>query len=110
MKSKVDKLDVDELVLVPVDLNKLSGVVKNDVVEKSVFKTKNIEDKIPGITNLVINTTVNAKINEVKGEIPSITDLATITALTAVESKIPNVSNLVKKKNKTEYNTKISEF
>ena len=33
-----------------------------------------------------------------KGEIPSITDLATITALTAVESKIPNVSNLVKKK------------
>ena len=28
---------------------------------------------------------------------PSITNLATITALTAVENKIPSVSNLVKK-------------
>ena len=34
--------------------------------------------------------------NEVKGETPSITYLATSTALTAVENKIP-VSNLVKK-------------
>ena len=42
MKSKVDKLDVDELVLVPVDLNKLSGVVKNDVVEKSVYSRQKI--------------------------------------------------------------------
>ena len=32
---------------------------------------------------------------------------ATSTALTAVENKIPNVSNLVKK---TDYNTKISEI
>ena len=37
------------------------------------------------------------KINEVKGEIPNITNLATTAALTAVENKIPNVSNLVKK-------------
>ena len=37
------------------------------------------------------------KINEVKGKIPSITNLATATALTDVENKIPNVSNLVKK-------------
>ena len=33
----------------------------------------------------------------VKGEIPSITNLATTTAVTAVEIKVPNVSNLVKK-------------
>ena len=45
--------------------------------------------------------------NEVKGETPSITYLATSTALTAVENKIPNVSNLVKK---TDYNTKINEM
>ena len=37
----------------------------------------------------------------------NITNLATTTALTAVENKIPNVSNLVKK---TDYNTKISEI
>ena len=38
MKSKVDKLDVDKLVSVPVDLSKLSVVVKNDVVKKDVSK------------------------------------------------------------------------
>ena len=33
---------------------------------------KNNEDKIPAdITNLATKTTLNAKINEVKGEIPS---------------------------------------
>ena len=46
---------------------------------------------------LLTNTSLNAKINEVKGEIPNITNLATTIALTAVKNKIPNVSNLVKK-------------
>ena len=75
MESKVDILDVDKLVPVPVDLSKLSDVVKNDVVKKDVsnVQIKSIEDKMPDITNLAINTTINAKINEVKGEIPSIT-------------------------------------
>ena len=49
LKSKVEKLDVDKLVPGPVDLSKLSDVVKNDVVKKDVCnaKIKNIEDKIP---------------------------------------------------------------
>ena len=34
LKSKVDKLDVDKLVPAPVDLSKLSDVVKNCVVKK----------------------------------------------------------------------------
>ena len=89
LKSNVDKLDidklknvptnlsnlksqVDKLVPVPVDLSKLSDVSKNDVVKKDVYnaKIKNIEDKIPDITNLATKTTLNAKINVVKGEIP----------------------------------------
>ena len=37
---KVDKLDVDKLVRVPVDLSKLSDVVKNDVVKKGVCNNK----------------------------------------------------------------------
>ena len=62
LKSKVDKLDVDKLVPVPVDLSKLSDVVKNDVVKKDVYnaKIKNIEDKIPDITNLATNSSLNA--------------------------------------------------
>ena len=109
MKSKVDKLDVDKLVSVPVDLSKLSDAVKNNFVQKDVYnaKIKNIEDKMSDITNLATNTTLNVKINEIKNEIPGITSLATTTAITAVENKIPNVSNLVKK---TDYNTKINEI
>ena len=37
LKSKVDKLDVDELVPVPVDLSRLGDVLKNDVVKKVLY-------------------------------------------------------------------------
>ena len=40
LKSTVDKLDFDELVPVPVDLNELSDVVKNNVVKKDVYNAK----------------------------------------------------------------------
>ena len=59
MKSKVGKLDVDKLIPVPADLSKLSDVVKNDVVKKTEYK-------IPVITNLATNTTLNDKIDEIK--------------------------------------------
>ena len=123
LKSKVDKLDIDKLVPVPADLNRLSDAVKNYVVKKDRYnaKIKNIEDKIAYITNLATNDSLNAKINKVKDEIPSFTNLATTAALNskidevkgklpnitnvastmvlnAVEKKIHNVSNLVKKK------------
>ena len=38
-----------------------------------------------------------AKISELENKIPTFTNLVTTTALTAVENKIFNVSNLVKK-------------
>ena len=59
---------------------------------------------MPSIANL--STTpiaLNIKINEVKNKLLNIINLATISALTAVENKIP--SNLV-----NEYDTKISEI
>ena len=65
-----------------------------------------VKVEIPSITNIATNTSFNAKINEVKGEIPNITNLATTAALTALESKIPNVDNLVKQ---SDYITKVSE-
>ena len=103
LKCKVNKLDVDKLVPVPVYLSKLSDVVKNNVVKKGVY---NANIKILDITNLTTNATLDVKINKVKGEIPSITNLSTTIAFTAAENKMPNVSNLV---NKNEYNTKINE-
>ena len=77
LKIKVDKLDVDKLVPVPVNLSKYSNVVKNEVVKKTGYnaKIKNIEDKMPDISNLATKTILNTKINEVKTEIPSISGL-----------------------------------
>ena len=43
----------------------------------------------------------------VENKIPSISNLATKTALTTVENKIPSISGLVKK---TDYNTKIADI
>ena len=120
LKTDVDKLDIDKLVPVAVDLSKLSDVVKNDVVKKTVYdklvakvnsidtsgfvlKTKydtdksELENKIPDTSGLVKKTDYNAKITEIEGKIPSISGLATNVVLTAVENKIPNISTLVKK-------------
>ena len=52
-------------------------------------------------------TDFNAKVTEIEGKIPSISGLATNSAVTAVSNKIPDVSSLVKK---TDYNRKISEI
>ena len=54
LKTEIDKLDIDKLVPVPVDLSKLSNVAKNDVVKKSDCNAKiaEIENKIPDISNL----------------------------------------------------------
>ena len=37
LKTEVDKLDINKLVTVPVNLSKLSNVVKNEVVKKTVY-------------------------------------------------------------------------
>ena len=71
----------------PVDLSKLSHVVKNDVVKEDVYHANitNIEHEIPDITNLATKATRNVKINKVKSEIPNIAYLAFKPALNAVE-------------------------
>ena len=67
LENEVDQLNVDILVPVPLVLSKLSEVIKSYIVNDGLYnvKIKNIEDKIPYITNLATNTTRNAKINEV---------------------------------------------
>ena len=37
LKTEVDKLDINKLVSVPVDLSKLSDIVKNDVLKKKLY-------------------------------------------------------------------------
>ena len=126
LKTEVDKLYIDKFVPVPVDLNKLRDVVKNDVVKKAMYdklvaKVNNIdtsnfvlkikyntnktelEKKIPN----VIDFFKEAKLTELENKIPDISSLATKTALIIVENRIPDVSSLVKK---TYYNTKITDI
>ena len=111
LKTEVDKLDIDKLAPVPVDLSKLSDVVKNDVVKKDVYdklvtkvnnidtrgfvlKTKydtdkpELENKIPDTRGLVKKTNYDAKIADIEGKFPDISNLATKTALTTALSKI----------------------
>ena len=130
LKTEVDKLDIDKLVPVPVDLSELSDVSKNDVVKKAVYgklaakvnnidistfvlKTKydrdksKIENKIPDTSGLVKKTDYNIKIIEIENKIADASILATKSALTTVENKTPEVSSFVKK---TDYNTKITEI
>ena len=94
MNSKVNNLNVDRLVPNPVDLSKLSDIVKYIVVQEDVHnaKIKNIEDKISDITNAATQASLNAKINEVKGETSNVTNLMITNDLSAL-----SVSNLVKK-------------
>ena len=37
LKAEVDKLDIDKLVPIPVDLSKLSDLLKNEFVKKTVY-------------------------------------------------------------------------
>ena len=58
LKTEVDKLDTNKLETTPVDLDKLSNVVENEVVKKTEFNAKVtcIEAQITGLTK---NTTDN---------------------------------------------------
>ena len=118
LKTEVDKLDIDKLKSVPIDLVKLSSVVKNDVVKKTEYdklvnkvhcidNTNNVsrtkyekdgsdfEDKIDK-SDLVKKSALTA----VENKVPDISGLATKSALTAAQNKIPDVSTLVKKNNR----------
>ena len=137
LKTKVDKIDVDKLKTIPVDLSKLSNVVNNEVVKKIVhdklvakinnidtsgfvLKTKYETDKsdlekkisdadrkIPDTSGLVKKADYNATLIEIESKVPSISGLVTNAGLTEVENKIPDVSSLVKQ---TDHDAKISDI
>ena len=134
LKTEVNKLDIDKLKPVRVDLSKLSDVAKNDVVKKTVYsklvtkvnkidtsgfvsktecKTKKsdlkekiiyADKKVSDTNGLVKKTDYNAKVSEIESKIPRISGSATTSALTAVGNKILELSSLVKKADR---NTKI---
>ena len=87
LKTEVDKLDIDKLVPVPVDLSKLSDVAKNYVVKETVY------DILVAKVNSIDTSTFVLKSKYDTDKI-------------GIENKIPDTSDLVKK---TDYNTKITK-
>ena len=96
LKTEVDKLDINKLVPVPVDLSKLSDVVKNDVVKKTDYNAKiaEIENKIPDISNLATKTALNTVGNEITDTSGLVKKVDYNTEITKIEGKIPDVRNL----------------
>ena len=127
LKAEVNKLDIDKLVSVPVDLSKLSDLVKNDVVKKNVYnklvakvngidrskfisKTRydtdksELENKIPETSGLVKNTDYNTKVTEIEGKILHISSLATKTATKSdYSSKVTEIENTFNNHNHDKY-------
>ena len=88
LKTQVDNLDIDKLVPVPIDLSKLSDVVKNDIAKKTVY------DKLVAKVNSIDTSgfVLKTKYDTDKSEL---------------ENKISDTSGLVKK---TNYDIKITEI
>ena len=116
LKTEVDKLDIDKLTSVPIDLAKLSNVVKNDVVKKTEYDK--LVNKVNGIdnTNFVSRTKYEKdgsdfedKIDKIEKRIPDVSDLVKKSALTAVENKIPDISGLAAKSALTAVENKIPD-
>ena len=73
LKNEVDKLDIDQLVPVPVDVSKLSHAVKNDVIKKTDYSAKITE--------------IEGKILDIENKIPDVSGLATKTPLMQLKIK-----------------------
>ena len=95
LKTEVDKLDIDKPVPVPVNLSKLSDVVKNNVAKKTEYNK--LVAKVDNIntTNFVENTKYENDGPDFENKIDKI------------DKKTLDISSLVKKK--TDFNTKVFE-
>ena len=103
LKTEVDKIDVDKLKTTPIDLDRLSNLVKNDVVKKTDYNVKvtNTEGQIARITkNTIDNLADITKLKAIdtnsfvlKTKLAS--DVTTLeNKIDTVDKKIPDISGL----------------
>ena len=95
LKTEVDKIDAGKLKTVPVDLAKLSNVVKNDVVKTTEFN--NLKTKVDDIdtTDFVKKTKYEKDVSDFEEKISQI------------DKRIPDARDVVKK---NDFNTKVTEI
>ena len=82
---KTDKLDIDKLATVLIDLSKLSDVVKNDVIKKTEFDTLVARVNNIDTTGFVLKTTYDTGKSDLEKKISD------------AGKKIPDACNLAKK-------------
>ena len=87
LKTEVDKLDIDKLAPVPVDLGKLIDVVKKAVYNELTAKVNNIDT-----SDFVLKAKYQADKAKLEKKIPDVNYFVKKTKLTELENKIPDVS------------------
>ena len=94
---------------------KVDGIDLTKYVKKSDYDTKvgNLELKSPDVSCKLNTSDFNSKVSELENKVktaeqnPNISNLETISSVTAVLNKIPDVSDFVKK---SDYATEISSI
>ena len=76
LKTKLDTLDIDKLVPVPVDWSKLSDVVKNDIIKKDVYGKLVANANSIDTTGIVLKPEDDTDKSEVENKIPDNNGLA----------------------------------
>ena len=92
LKTEVDKLDVDKLVPIPVDLSKLSDLVKSDIVKKTVYDILVANVNNIDTSDFVLKTKYQTDKTELGNKTPNVTDFFKKAKLNELENKIPDVS------------------
>ena len=124
LKTEIDKIDADKLKTTPIDLDRLSNLVKNDVVKKTDYNTKvtSIEAQLAGLTKNTVDNLVDItklKAIDTNSFATSIKFSADTNALDdkidGVEKKTPDISGLATKTSLNSYfqtstfNSKVTE-
>ena len=95
LKTEVDKIDADKLKYVPVDVTKLTNVIKSDVVKKIEYNKLVTKVDNTDTTNFVKKTKYEKDGSGFEDKINKI------------DKKILDIASLVKK---TYFNTKVTEI
>ena len=74
LEAEVDKLDINKLVPVSTDLRKLSNVVKNDAVKKTVYDKLVAKVNAIDTSDFVLKTKYNADKTELENKISNLPD------------------------------------
>ena len=78
-------------------MGKLSDVIKNGVVKKTVYDKLIAKVDHIDTNDFVLKTMYNTDKTELEKKMPNVTDFAKEAKITELENKIPDISNLATK-------------